>query len=169
MAIAGIGTDIVRVERFNQFIQRQNEALLQRMFTLAELDYALPRKCAGQHLAARFAAKESFVEALGLGLRDGITWHDMEVVRDDLGCPSLKLSGRAAEITGLLRGLGLGEAELKTGPASFGEDTEYLLYVCCTSCYDARSRKIPQAIAALKERSSSNCFRSRPASSRRSI
>ncbi|MDY0190115.1 MAG: holo-ACP synthase [Desulfuromonas sp.] len=98
MAIAGIGTDIVRVARFARFIQRQDEALLKRMFTAAELAYALPRKCADQHLSARFAAKEAFVKALGLGLRDGITWHDMEVVRDELGCPSLLLTGRAAEI-----------------------------------------------------------------------
>jgi holo-[acyl-carrier protein] synthase len=119
VAIAGIGTDIVRVERFNQFIQRQNEALLQRMFTLAELDYALPRKCAGQHLAARFAAKESFVKALGLGLRDGITWHDMEVVRDDLGCPALKLSGRAAEI--------MLERQLNTTFLSYSHEVEYAI------------------------------------------
>jgi len=98
VAVAGIGTDIVRVQRFARFIQRNDEALLKRMFTSDELAYALPRKCADQHLAARFAAKEAFVKALGLGLRDGITWHDMEVVRDDLGCPSLRITGRAAEI-----------------------------------------------------------------------
>lgn len=98
MAIAGIGTDIVRVARFKRFIERGDEALLQRMFSADELAYAMPRKCADQHLAARFAAKEAFVKALGLGLRDGMTWHDMEVVRDQLGCPSLKLSGRAAQI-----------------------------------------------------------------------
>lgn len=98
MAIAGIGTDIVRVARFTRFIQRNDEALLNRMFTEAELAYSLPRKCADQHLAARFAAKEAFVKALGLGLRDGMTWHDMEVVRDELGCPALIITGRAAEI-----------------------------------------------------------------------
>ncbi|EAT15169.1 holo-ACP synthase [Desulfuromonas acetoxidans] len=98
MAIAGIGTDIVDVERFDRFIDEDNQTLLQRLFTPGELDYALPRKCAAQHLAARFACKEAFVKALGLGMRDGMTWHDIEVVRDELGCPSLALSGRAAEI-----------------------------------------------------------------------
>ncbi|OQY24195.1 MAG: 4'-phosphopantetheinyl transferase [Desulfobacteraceae bacterium 4572_35.2] len=98
MAIVGIGTDIVRVERFQRFIERQEDALLKRLFTEGELSYSLPRKSAAQHLAARFAAKEAFVKALGLGLRDGITWQDMEVRNDDLGCPSLYLTGRAAEI-----------------------------------------------------------------------
>ena len=98
MAIAGIGTDIVRVERFDDFLRSNNRALLQRLFTAAELAYAEPRRCAAQHLAARFAAKEAFVKALGLGLADGITWLDMEVVRNNLGAPSLSLNGRAAEI-----------------------------------------------------------------------
>jgi len=98
VAIAGIGTDIVEVERFSRFIAEDNQTLLQRLFTANELAYALPRKCAAQHLAARFACKEAFVKALGLGMRDGMTWHDIEVVRDDLGCPSLTLTGRAAEI-----------------------------------------------------------------------
>lgn len=98
MAIVGIGTDIVRVERFQRFVDRDENALLTRLFTEHELAYAMPRKGAAQHLAARFASKEAFVKALGLGLRDGITWQDMEVRNDELGCPSLHFSGRAAEI-----------------------------------------------------------------------
>ena len=51
-------------------------------------------------LAARFAAKESCLKAFGTGWRDGLSWHDMEVVPDALGRPDLCLSGRAAEIAG---------------------------------------------------------------------
>lgn len=98
MAIAGIGTDIVQVDRFQRFLQREKQAVLERVFTRQELEYALPKKTAAQHLAARFASKEAFVKALGLGLRDGLSWHDIEVVRDSLGCPSLALTGRAAEL-----------------------------------------------------------------------
>lgn len=117
MAIVGIGTDIVRVERFQRFVERQEKALLSRLFTQHELDYALPRKGVAQHLAARFASKEAFVKALGLGLRDGITWHDMEVRNDELGCPSLHLTGRAAEIV----------LERKIAPAylSYSHEQEY--------------------------------------------
>lgn len=117
MAIVGIGTDIVRVERFQRFLERQEDALLKRLFTERELAYALPRKSAAQHLAARFASKESFVKALGLGLRDGITWHDMEVRNDDLGCPSLYLTGRAAEI--------MFERNLATPHLSYSHEQEY--------------------------------------------
>ena len=58
----------------------------------------MPKRNSASHLAARFAAKEAFLKALGLGLREGISWHDMNVVRDALGKPSLELTGRAREI-----------------------------------------------------------------------
>lgn len=98
MAIAGLGTDLVRISRFQAFVDAGNMALLERLFTAGERDYALAKKSAAAHLAARFAAKEAFLKALGLGLRDGLAWQDMEVVRDALGKPSLRLLGRAAEI-----------------------------------------------------------------------
>ncbi|WP_321530962.1 holo-ACP synthase [uncultured Desulfuromonas sp.] len=117
MAIAGIGTDIVDVERFDRFIDEDNQTLLQRLFTPGELAYALPRKCAAQHLAARFACKEAFVKALGLGMRDGMTWHDIEVVRDALGCPSLAVRGRAAEI--------LAQRQLHAHHVSYSHETRW--------------------------------------------
>lgn len=98
MAIVGVGTDLARIGRFQTFLDDGKTALLARLFSRAELDYALARKSAAAHLAARFAAKEACLKALGTGLRDGLSWQDMEVVRDPLGKPSLRLSGRAAEL-----------------------------------------------------------------------
>jgi len=98
VAIAGIGTDLSRASRFRRFLEKGNQALIQRIFTPGEQAYCLPKPDPAPHLAARFAVKEAFLKALGLGLREGIRWQDMEVVRDDLGKPSLAVSGRAAEI-----------------------------------------------------------------------
>ena len=98
MAVAGIGTDLSRAARFEKFLAAGKEGVLLRLFTAGERSYALAKRQPAPHLAARFAAKEAFLKALGLGLRDGITWHDMEVVRDELGAPSLQLTGRASEI-----------------------------------------------------------------------
>ena len=98
MAVAGLGTDLARIGRFERFLAEEKTALLERLFTAGERDYALGKKGAAAHLAARFAAKEAFLKALGLGLRDGLAWHDIEVTRDPLGKPSLRLSGRAAEL-----------------------------------------------------------------------
>ena len=98
MPIVGLGTDLARVERFRTFVTDNKTALLGRLFTLGEREYAFTKKDPAPHLAARFAAKESCLKAFGLGLREGISWQDMEVVPDELGCPYLLLSGRAAEI-----------------------------------------------------------------------
>jgi holo-[acyl-carrier protein] synthase len=98
MGIAGIGTDIVRVERFAEFIASDNRGVLERLFTPAELEYAMPRRQAAEHLAARFAAKEAFLKALGTGLRERLSWHDMEVCKDHYGAPSLALSGAAEQM-----------------------------------------------------------------------
>lgn len=96
--VAGIGTDLTRVSRFSRFLERKQTALLDRLFTSSEQDYALQKRDPAPHLAARFAAKEAFLKALGLGLREGISWQDMTVVHDSLGKPSMQLSGRALEI-----------------------------------------------------------------------
>jgi holo-[acyl-carrier protein] synthase len=98
MPIVGLGTDLARVERFRTFVADNKTSLLGRLFTLGEREYAFAKKDPAPHLAARFAAKESCLKAFGLGLREGISWQDMEVVPDELGCPYLLLSGRAAEI-----------------------------------------------------------------------
>ena len=95
--IYGIGTDIVAVERFQRFIDTGNSAVIDRLFTKAERSRCGSRKDAASCLAARFAAKEAFLKALGTGLRDGISWQDMEVSNDALGKPELVLSGKAAE------------------------------------------------------------------------
>ena len=100
MPIVGLGTDLARVERFRKFVKENKTALLGRLFTLGEQEYAFARKDPATHLAARFAAKESCLKAFGTGWRDGISWHDMEIVPDELGKPELVLSGRAAEIAG---------------------------------------------------------------------
>ena len=67
-----------------------------RCFTPAELEYAgRESRVEAERLAARFAAKEALLKALGTGLRDGLDWTEMEVTRDELGAPGIALSGRA--------------------------------------------------------------------------
>ena len=102
--IYGIGTDIVAIERFQRFIDSGNSALIERLFTPAERSRCEKRKDVASCLAARFAAKEAFLKAVGTGLRDGLSWQDMDVSNDALGKPELKLSGKAAE---LFQALGL--------------------------------------------------------------
>ncbi|MDD2335904.1 MAG: holo-[acyl-carrier-protein] synthase [Geobacteraceae bacterium] len=96
--IYGTGIDIVEISRFERFLREGNEALFRRLFMPEELAYCSTKKKSAQHFALRFAAKEAFFKALGLGLRDGMSWRDVEVVNNALGKPDLCLHGRAAEI-----------------------------------------------------------------------
>jgi len=96
--IFGTGVDIVEIARFEKFLHQGNDSLFQRLFTAGEIAYCSGKKQSAQHYALRFAAKESFLKALGTGLRDGLCWKDMEVVNDTLGKPELKLYRRAEEL-----------------------------------------------------------------------
>ncbi|HIJ96909.1 MAG TPA: holo-[acyl-carrier-protein] synthase [Desulfuromonadales bacterium] len=96
--IYGIGVDIAAISRFQRFLVENNSALLIRLFSENELNTCGKRTDAASCLAARFAAKEAFMKALGTGLRDGLSWHDIEVRNDELGKPELLLSGRAQEL-----------------------------------------------------------------------
>lgn len=117
MAIVGIGTDLARISRFQVFLDAGKTSLIDRIFTAGEQAYALPKKGAASHFAARFAAKEAFFKALGLGLRDGMTWHDVDVARDDLGRPFLQFTGRAAAI--------IAERKITAHHLSYSHDGDY--------------------------------------------
>ncbi len=93
--IIGIGIDTVEVARFQRFLDDGNQKLLDRLFSPLEQQCCRPKKQAAACYAARFAAKEAFLKALGTGLRDGLSWIEVEVSNDQLGKPELQLSGTA--------------------------------------------------------------------------
>lgn len=96
--IAGTGVDIIEVERIAQALARHPERFLHRLFTPHEIAECWPAE-AHRHrrLAARYAAKEAVLKALGTGLRYG-KWTEIEVSKDPLGKPMVRLSGRLAEV-----------------------------------------------------------------------
>src|SRR5262249_13428422 len=99
MAIVGHGVDIVEVRRIAEMLDRHGERFLDRVYTRGERAYATSSlKRRDEHLAARFAAKEAVLKALGTGWRRGIAWTDVEVVHGPAGQPHVRLTGRAAEI-----------------------------------------------------------------------
>jgi len=96
--IYGIGIDLVRVQRIEEALERWGERFQRKVFTAGEIQYCLQKKNPSPSFAARFAAKEAFVKALGSGIRRGVHWKDVEVERGPLGKPVLKLSGLALGI-----------------------------------------------------------------------
>ena len=95
MAIYGIGIDLVKTDRIAALLARWGERFETRVFTAGEREFCARRKERAPCLAMRFAAKEAFAKALGLGLRSPVLWLDMEVTRNELGRPDISLSERA--------------------------------------------------------------------------
>jgi len=102
--IVGVGVDLVRIARIRRAIERWQERFLDRVFTPEEVAYARRRRDPAEHLAARFAAKEATLKALGTGLTMGVRWREMEVRRPRGERPRLLLSGRTAAL-GAARGV----------------------------------------------------------------
>ncbi len=100
MRIFGIGIDVVEVARIASAIERHGEPFLARLFTPAERAYCESRKNPAPHFAARFAAKEAVVKALGTGIGAHAGWLDLEIVRNEAGAPRLALAGAAADFAG---------------------------------------------------------------------
>lgn len=98
MKVSGIGVDMVNIPRMREVIGRWQERFLQRVFTEAEITYCRARRDPVPHFAARFAAKEAGLKALGTGFRLGVSWRELEVRRERGQAPELVLSGRSKEI-----------------------------------------------------------------------
>lgn len=93
--IIGLGEDLVAIDRIEKLINDKGNRFLEKCFTTNEITTGKshPTKVRQiSYFAKRFAAKEACLKALGTGMRDGLSWHDMEVGNDDLGRPILSVS-----------------------------------------------------------------------------
>lgn len=91
--IVGIGLDVVEPQRIQRALQEFGAQFKVRVFTAYEIAYCDSKAYPHLHFAARFAAKEALLKALGTGLRAGMQWLDMELRTDDKGKPAFKLFG----------------------------------------------------------------------------
>lgn len=95
--IFGLGTDIIETERIEQLMAR-GTTYLQTIFTPAEIAYCESKSRKSQHYAARFAAKEATLKALGTGWRKGAAFCDIEVVNNGEGSPGVRVTGKVQEL-----------------------------------------------------------------------
>jgi len=95
--IRGLGIDLVAVSRIEEAARRHGERFLKRLFTASEVAYCARHPEPARHWAARFAAKEAGMKALGTGWSGGVTFKSIEVVNLPSGQPTLVLHGASAE------------------------------------------------------------------------
>jgi len=98
MSVISIGVDICDIKRLREIEERHKERFLQKIFTPAEILYCEKKYDKHSSYAARFAAKEACLKALGTGLRDGYLWKDIEVNNNNLGKPYFKFHGQTAQV-----------------------------------------------------------------------
>ncbi len=100
--ILGTGVDLAEVSRIRDAISRYGDRFTERIYTPDEIAYVERKVNRFERYAARFAAKEAGMKALGTGWRRGVRWHDFEVANLPSGRPTLKLHGTAARIAAQL-------------------------------------------------------------------
>lgn len=96
--ILGLGIDLAEVNRIESAIARHGRPFLLRVFTPSEIRYCESHKHSAERYAARFAAKEAAMKALGTGWRRGVRWIDLEVANLPGGRPTLRLHGRSKQL-----------------------------------------------------------------------
>ena len=94
----GIGVDIVKISRIKKAMDRWGNRFLEKIFTKNEIEFCNSRPKPVNTFALRFAAKEAFSKAIGLGMRQGLRWRDIEVFHHPTGKPGLRLHGKCLEI-----------------------------------------------------------------------
>jgi holo-[acyl-carrier protein] synthase len=98
MPVTSIGVDICDIKRLGDLEEKQGTRFLQKVFTSGEIEYCEKKVTKHASYAARFAAKEALLKALGTGLRDGFLWKDIEVKNDSFGKPFFEFHGQTAKV-----------------------------------------------------------------------
>ena len=96
--ILGTGVDLAEVPRIRAVIERHGGRFIERIYTPPEIAYVERKANRFERYAARFAAKEAGMKAIGTGWKRGVSWRDFEVVNLPSGRPTLRLHGVASEI-----------------------------------------------------------------------
>jgi holo-[acyl-carrier protein] synthase len=93
--VKGIGNDLVEIARIDRSLSRHGERFAQKILSDKELALFQKSRRAANFLAKRFAAKEAVSKALGTGIAQGVTWHDIEIWHQEGGQPCINLYGAA--------------------------------------------------------------------------
>lgn len=124
--IAGTGTDIIEIARIRALHEKQGQAFLDKCFTPKEVEYCLGKANSAESFAARFAAKEAVMKALGSGWGEGVAFSNIELVRSESGAPEIVLHRGALEYA---RGRGIGRIHI-----SISHCKEYAVAFAVAEC-----------------------------------
>lgn len=101
--IFGVGIDIIEVERIRKAYHKLGARFVNGVYTEREIEFCMKHKDPSERLAARWAAKEAVLKALGTGYSRGVKWTEVEIIDNELSRPTIKVSGRVAEFMGEMK------------------------------------------------------------------
>ena len=101
--VTGIGIDLIETVRIRRTLDKFSDRFFRRVFTPKEVEYCKSMKFPDRHFAARFAAKEAISKCFGTGIGKQLGWKDIEIVRDELGKPLVKLHGNGLALAKRLK------------------------------------------------------------------
>jgi holo-[acyl-carrier protein] synthase len=143
--IVGVGFDLEDIEDFGRTLTQSGEAFLKRVYTEREIEYCQSQPHAGQSYAARYAAKEAAMKALGIAGMEGLKWRDFEVV-STTGPPQILLHGVAAAEAKRLR---IGRILISL---SHSRSTAGAVVVAEESTRSVTRRSVPPTKTSVKDR-----------------
>ena len=94
MKIFGLGTDIVNIKRIENLLEKHGDIFKNKVFSISEIAYCEKKKNLASYYAKRYAAKEAFLKALGVGISKGFVLKNIEILNDKAGKPLIKLKGK---------------------------------------------------------------------------
>lgn len=115
--ILGIGTDIIEIQRIENAILK-NDRFIEKLFSKEEIQMFKKRNMRLEVIAGNFAAKEAISKAIGTGIRN-FSLNEIEVLRDELGKPTVKLSKNIEEIIGVYYKINISISHNKTSAIAF--------------------------------------------------
>jgi holo-[acyl-carrier protein] synthase len=101
--VSGVGIDVIDLSDFGRTLERSGERFIQRIYTKGEIEYCRSQPHPAQSFAARFAAKEAAMKALGIAGEEGLSWKDFEIAVSSSGRPTMILHAHAAARSKALR------------------------------------------------------------------
>ena len=96
--IKGVGTDLIKIARIEQALEKHGDRFASRILTPNEIQLFKAAPNGVRYLAKRFALKEAIVKALGTGVAKGVGWQDMNITNNEAGQPFAELSGMAQTV-----------------------------------------------------------------------
>lgn len=93
MNVQAIGVDLCEIRRIADLVDHHGNRFIDKIFTSSEKSYCQKKRTSAESFAARYAAKEALLKALGTGLRGQFRWKDIEIINDDLGKPEFRFYG----------------------------------------------------------------------------